>query len=91
MLKRLRYALEFFAPLFPGRRMLNYHLATTHLQDLLGQMNDHVAATQFTDEALPGGKGRFVDDWLAARNERMGQKLGKSLTGFLKLEAPWKH
>lgn len=90
-LKRLRYALEFFAPLFPGRRMQRYHLAATHLQDLLGQMNDLVAATQFTKEALPGGKGRFVDDWLAAKNERMVQKLGKSLTGFLKLEVPWKH
>lgn len=90
-LKRLRYALEFFAPLFPGRRMPRYHLAASRLQDLLGQMNDLVVARQFIDEALPGGKDRFLDDWLAARNERMAQKLGKSLTGFLELEAPWKH
>ena len=88
-LKRLRYALEFFAPLFPGRGMQRYHLAATRLQDLLGQMNDLAVATQFTDEALPDGKGRFIDDWLAERNERMLQKLGKSLADFLQLEAPW--
>ena len=38
-LKRLRYAIEFFAPLFPARRMQRYHQSAAGLLELLGRMN----------------------------------------------------
>jgi CHAD domain-containing protein len=90
-LKRLRYALEFFAPLFPGQRMQAYHLAATQLQDLLGQMNDLVVAIQFTKEALPARKAEFIGHWLEEKNGLLQQQLKHSLADFLKQKAPWKH
>ena len=38
--KKLRYATEFFAPWFPGKRARDYRKALTALQDALGVMND---------------------------------------------------
>jgi inorganic triphosphatase YgiF len=90
-LKRLRYAIEFFAPLFPGQRMQRYHLAATRLQDLLGQMNDLVVAMQFTKEALPARKAEFIGHWLEEKSSLLQQELKRSLSDFLKQEAPWKH
>ena len=89
-LKRLRYALEFFTPLFPGRRLQNYHQTTTELQDLLGRMNDLEVATRFTREALPGNKGEFVRDWLFECSELMRPELGSLLNEFRQQRAPWK-
>ena len=88
-LKRLRYALEFFVPLLPGRRTQRYLLATEYLQDLLGQMNDLVIAVQFAKEALPDTKGKFICDWLGERNEHLLPELEKTLSAFLKQKAPW--
>ena len=90
-LKRLRYALEFFAPLFPGRQMQSYHLATANLQDLLGRMNDLVVATLFTTEGLPIRKAKFICAWLRERNELILQELEKPMADFLELEMPWKY
>jgi triphosphatase len=43
-MKRLRYALEFFAPLFPARRLQRYQQSAAGLLDLLGRMNDTTVA-----------------------------------------------
>jgi inorganic triphosphatase YgiF len=90
-LKRLRYAMEFFAPLFPGKRMQGYHLAATQLQDLLGQMNDLAVAMQFTNEVLPARKAKFIATWLDEKSKLMQRELKHSLGSFLKQEAPWKY
>ena len=42
--KKLRYATEFFAPWFPGKRARDYRRALTALQDVLGRMNDAAVA-----------------------------------------------
>jgi inorganic triphosphatase YgiF len=89
-LKRLRYALEFFTPLFPGQRMHRYHLAATRLQDRLGRINDLVVAAQFTNEALPVRKAAFVHDWLDNKAKRMLKAVNKRIAAFLEQEAPWK-
>jgi inorganic triphosphatase YgiF len=89
-LKRLRYALEFFAPLLPGQRMQSYHLAATQLQDLLGRMNDLAVAMQFTKDARPTRKAEFIGHWLEEKNSLMQQELNHSLGDFLKQKAPWK-
>ncbi len=52
--KKLRYATEFFAPWFPGKRARDYRKALTALQDALGVMNDAaVAAALATELAGP--------------------------------------
>lgn len=89
-LKRLRYALEFFAPLFPGHRLQSYHLATTRLQDLLGRMNDLEVASQLTSAALPGKKGELIRDWLGGRSELLLHDVDDLLADFRQQQAPWK-
>lgn len=90
-LKRLRYTLEFFTPLFPSPRLHPYHQAATHLQDILGRMNDLVVATQLTHEALSGGKGDVVHGWLQRQSGQLLQEVSQSLTDFLQQKVPWKH
>lgn len=89
-LKRLRYTLEFFTPLFPSPRLHPYHQAAAHLQDLLGRMNDLVVAIQFIDLALAGGKGDVARGWLIERSELLLQQVSHSLSAFLEQEKPWK-
>ena len=43
--KKLRYALEFFAPLLPGKRLAKYQASLATIQDLLGTLNDQVTAS----------------------------------------------
>lgn len=90
-LKRLRYTLEFFTPLFPNSHLHPYHHAATHLLDLLGRMNDLVVATQLTHEALSGAKGEIVHGWLQRQSEKLLQEVSQSLADFLNQKAPWKH
>lgn len=89
-LKRLRYALEFFATLFPGQVMCDYHLATTHLQDLLGQGNDLVVTGHFTTEMLAGRKGEYIHKWLDEKHAHLIQTIEKPMADFLERELPWK-
>ncbi len=91
-LKRLRYALEFFAPLFSGRRLQNYHQASTRLQDLLGRLNDLAVASQLTHAARPDYKTDLdlVDGWLGGQTDLLLHELDSSLAAFLQQESPWK-
>jgi len=88
--KRLRYTLEFFAPLFPGEPMRRYHLAASGLQEVLGQLNDLAVAGELTREALPGKLGEPVCDWLEGRTEGLLPELDHLLDEFRQQQAPWK-
>lgn len=88
--KRLRYTLEFFAPLFPGETMRNYHLAASSLQEVLGRLNDLAVAGELTREALPGKLGEPVCRWLEARTEELLPELNQLLDEFRQQPAPWK-
>jgi inorganic triphosphatase YgiF len=52
-LKKLRYAAEFFASLFPGRRSQRYLRRLTDLQDVLGRLNDLAAADRLLEALRP--------------------------------------
>jgi CHAD domain-containing protein len=72
--KRLRYAVEFLAPLFPAARVKPFRDAAVRLQDLLGHLNDAAVATALLDEAVgpqPAGELRsgraYVLGWSAAQ------------------------
>ncbi len=90
-LKRLRYAIEFFAPLFPARRLQRYHQSASGLLDLLGRMNDATVAEQLAVQALPGHHSDLVRAWLAGRNDLMLSQLDSLLGEFLSHQPPWEH
>jgi triphosphatase len=51
--KKLRYAAEFFAPLYRGARAARYIAALASLQAALGKLNDLAAAQRLLDELTP--------------------------------------
>jgi CHAD domain-containing protein len=53
--KRLRYAAEFFAPLFPSRDTRRFIRRVTVLQERLGHLNDSAVASELMSEI--GGNG----------------------------------
>ncbi|MES2016656.1 MAG: CHAD domain-containing protein [Pseudomonadota bacterium] len=83
--KRTRYATEFFAALYPGKRVRPYVQALTGLQDELGWLNDAAVATRLLDQASevdPGVRqgAALVRGYLAAcceQGERTVPKLWK--------------
>jgi CHAD domain-containing protein len=62
--KKMRYACEFFAPLFPGARESDYHGILKALQDDLGVLND-LAGARTLVASLSAGK--------TARHERFAR------------------
>jgi triphosphatase len=88
-LKRLRYAIEFFAPLFPARRLQRYQQSAAGLLDLLGRMNDFAVAEHLVAEALPGHHSDLVRAWLAGRSDLLLGQLDAMLSEFLSHPAPW--
>lgn len=90
-LKRLRYALEFFAPLIPARSLQRYHQSAAGLLDLLGRLNDFCVAEQLVAEALPGHQSDLVRGWLAGRSALLVDQLDGLLREFLSHPPPWEH
>lgn len=68
--KRLRYAAEFFASLYPPKRVRRHIAALKDIQDTLGQLNDLATAERLlADEArlMPGPRANgIVAGWCAA-------------------------
>jgi inorganic triphosphatase YgiF len=87
--KQLRYAVEFFTPLLAGPQLADYHRSATCLQELLGRLNDLAVAAALTAEALPGGKGAVIEDWLAAKSESLLPEFREFLNQFQQQQVPW--
>jgi CHAD domain-containing protein len=72
--KKFRYACEFFAALWPGRRTDSYLRAMKKLQESLGVINDVSVAGEADGILGPGGvetgHGGLVQDWSAMRLEQ---------------------
>jgi triphosphatase len=51
--KKLRYAAEFFSPLYPGKRSDEYVAALSKLQGALGRLNDLTVAARVLEETVP--------------------------------------
>jgi triphosphatase len=72
--KKMRYAAEFFAPLFAGKRGKAYIEALSRLQSILGRLNDLEVAGKLLDELAPAEDAAagaayaagIVRGWLAA-------------------------
>jgi CHAD domain-containing protein len=98
-IKRQRYAVEFFQPLFGGypdghqRRQARYLAALRDAQDSLGRSNDaHVAWGLLTTAPVvdAGPMGQFVLGWLAAKlAEAANDESAGAMRDILKLKRDW--
>ena len=89
-LKRLRYNLEFFAPLLPRKRLPRYLERLAAIQDLLGKFNDQATAAGLIDElCVEDGACGLMRGWLAGRKHLLLDALAEAMKGFLKQRQPW--
>ena len=88
--KKLRYALEFFAPIIPLKRLTAYQKSLETLQDLLGTLNDQVTASRLIKEVHPKGEqGSLTRGWIAGRTQLLVVALGSELCRFVAGRKPW--
>jgi len=87
--KKLRYAVEFFAPLLPAGRLKRYLPSLSRLQDELGLINDHVTAQTLLDEALTNRHPGPIHGWIAGRHALLVGELPEALDSWLDQKTPW--
>ncbi|MDQ2963119.1 MAG: CHAD domain-containing protein [Pseudomonadota bacterium] len=95
--KKLRYAAEFFALLFSGKRAEAYITALSKLQSVLGHLNDLEIAGKLLDELAPGDNAApgaahatgIVRGWLAASVAPELERLREARRAFGKCEPFW--
>ena len=92
--KKLRYALEFFAPILPRKGLANYQASLSRIQDLLGTLNDQVTASRLIREihakSHPKGKpAPLTRGWIAGRTQLLLAALTSELRKFVALKKPW--
>ena len=93
-LKRLRYAIEFFAPLMPAKAHRAYLATAVRAQDALGFINDvDVARGRLANWAGEAPDLRaaaaFVCGWHSPRYARLGRRALRVLDGLLAERSPW--
>jgi inorganic triphosphatase YgiF len=88
--KKLRYTLEFFAPLLTNKRLTPYLSALNQLQDELGLINDHVTAATLIGVALAKRPKGAVHGWVLGRHTLLIGELPDSLGVWLEQREPWK-
>ncbi len=95
--KKLRYAAEFFAPLFRGARPSSYVDALSRLQDSLGKLNDAATCEGLLDELAPAHNATPVlahstgiaRGWGAAQCARELARLPKVWRNFRRHKPFW--
>lgn len=94
-IKRLRYTLEFFAPLFPRKAVRTYLGRMMALQEDLGLLNDvanaelRLADCATKNPALAEGVA-FVHGWYAIRLSELLQRIPAEIAILTKLRRFWK-
>ncbi len=89
--KRLRYALEFSAALFPRRAVRRYLRALRAAQERLGAINDVVVAMEaFKRSPDTDPRAWFALGWLAARREVLMAQALPDLKKFAGAKRFWK-
>ena len=88
--KKLRYTLEFFAPLLHNKHLSPYLSALNQLQDELGLINDHVTAEALINKTLTRHPKGPVHGWIQGRHALLIGELRDTLAIWLEQRAPWK-
>lgn len=89
--KHLRYATEFFAPLYPKKRTKSYRKALTALQEELGVWNDAAVAARLAGE-LAGAQSPAAaafSGWAIARGAERTDALTAAWGGFARARPFW--
>lgn len=89
--KKLRYALEFFAPILPRQRLVAYQASLETIQDLLGTLNDQVTASRLIKQMHPkGDPNPLTRGWIAGRTQLLVEALSDELRNFTASKKPWR-
>jgi CHAD domain-containing protein len=100
-LKKLRYTAEFFASLYPKKKVGRYLKKVRQLQERLGELNDIVHVRSTVTKLLRGDEGktrsqadlRFaagaVSGWYSARSGRVAKRTLKRYRKFRGLKPFW--
>ena len=90
-LKRLRYDIEFVAPLFRAKAVARYLALLRPAQDALGDYNDLVVAAMQCHAASPQtATDAFVLGWLTARRDLLIERAAASLRALDAAPRFWK-
>jgi triphosphatase len=90
-LKRLRYSLEFVAPLFAAKALRRYLGLLKPAQELLGDGNDLLLAEAACRAASPHSAcDGFVLGWLSARRDALSAQAATRLTALSAAPRFWK-
>ncbi len=90
--KKLRYAAEFFAGLYPHKRTRPYLAALAALQDVLGTLNDAAVRQRLLSE-LPVPRGQaagIVSGWTACSSRVCLPELHQAWRNFTRQKVFWK-
>lgn len=91
-IKELRYALDFFASLYPAPAVKTYLSALARLQDCLGIMNDIVVARRLLDEArltTVSAARQVIEGWYGCRLDVHERQFAEVWQRFTECERPW--
>lgn len=93
--KKLRYAAEFFRPLFGHRKgSRRFIAAVAHLQDCLGMLNDADVGARLVRDLLPppdqDPAAAAIAAWFAGRQQLQLAQLGEAWDSFAALRPFWK-
>jgi len=89
--KRLRYAAEFFAPLFPEKPAARFIRRLAVLQERLGQFNDTTVAEALLRDlgGKPGYAAGLILGFTAARGVRARPKISSAWSRFRRRDPFW--
>ena len=90
--KRLRYAAEIFAPLYPGKATHRFIRRLSRLQDRLGTLNDGAVAAHLLGEITSGNHAfaiGLVQGFVGARNSDTRERIDEAWEKFHRLEPFW--
>jgi adenylate cyclase len=95
VLKRLRYGLEFFAPLWPENAVAAYSKPLSALQEDLGDINDAAMGNRLLAELAAEDPGltaarAFTAGWHAQRVAQLRQRAVQRARELLWAAPPWK-
>jgi len=94
--KKLRYAAEFFAALFPKRRVRPYVQSLAGLQEVLGGLNDAATLLRLLPEAYAGARAPdprvagMIEGWSAASTHLQLDSLGRAWAQWQRQKPFWK-
>jgi CHAD domain-containing protein len=92
-IKELRYALDFFASLYPAAAVKPCLSALARLQDSLGAMNDIAVARRLLDEArlrTVSAARQVIEGWYGCRLDVQERSFPAFWQCFMACDRPWK-